>query len=180
MTEISPLKNDEASNGSHNKMKDNDSKDKDSSRRVATGGLRRVFKQRNKHQESRLTTRRHQEEEGSASDGDSEDEKRAAPVTQTTSHHYTLNMPGPAPPPSELPYVLLGHVFLLLSNYYLFIFFRYLQFFFNLSLILIFLYLFVQFIITVQRDVGHRVAEYQQGKFPVLSICFYAITIFMS
>jgi len=111
MTEISLLKNDEASNGSHNKMKDNDSKDKDSSRRVATGGLRRVFKQRNKHQESRLTTRRHQEEEGSASDGDSEDEKRAAPVTQTTSHHYTLNMPGPAPPPSELPYVRRALVF---------------------------------------------------------------------
>lgn len=113
MTEISPLKNDETSNGSHN---DNDSKDKDSTRPVATGGLRRVFKQRNRRQESRLITRRHREEEGSASEGDSEDEKAAAPVTQTTSHHYTLNMPGPAPQPSDLPYVLLGHVFLLLEN----------------------------------------------------------------
>lgn len=41
----------------------------------------------------------------------------------------------------------------------------YLQFFFNLSLILIFLYLLVQFIITVQRDVGYRISEYSQGKF---------------
>ena len=171
MTEISPLKNDEASDGSHN---GNDSKDKDSSRPVAIGGLRRIFKQRNKRQESRLITRRHREEDGSASDGDSEDERTAAPVTQATSHHYTLNMPGPAPQPSDLPYVLLGHVFLLLENvayYLLFTFFSYLQFFFNLSLILIFLYLFVQFIITVQRDVGHRVAEHQQGKFPVLVTC---------
>jgi len=42
---------------------------------------------------------------------------------------------------------------------------RYLQFLFNLSLILIFLYLFGQFILTVQKDVEHRIAEYQQGKF---------------
>ena len=33
---------------------------------------------------------------------------------------------------------------------------RYLQFFFNLSLVLVFLYLLVQFILTVQRDVEHR------------------------
>ena len=39
----------------------------------------------------------------------------------------------------------------------------YLQFFFNLSLILIFLYLVVQFIITVQKDVEHRISEYSQG-----------------
>jgi len=91
---MTETKNDEASNGT------NESKDQDSSRRVATGGLRRVFKQRDKRQESRPIARQ-------------EDEK---PVTQTTSHHYTLNMPAPPPPPSDLPYVLLGHVFLILES----------------------------------------------------------------
>ncbi len=41
---------------------------------------------------------------------------------------------------------------------------RYLQFFFNLSLILLFLYLLVQFILTVQRDVEHRISEYSMGE----------------
>jgi Di-sulfide bridge nucleocytoplasmic transport domain len=40
----------------------------------------------------------------------------------------------------------------------------YLQFFFNLSLILIFLYLAVQFILTVQKDVEKRISEYTQGQ----------------
>lgn len=39
----------------------------------------------------------------------------------------------------------------------------YLQFFFNLSLILLFLYLVVQFILTVQRDVEERISEYSMG-----------------
>lgn len=39
----------------------------------------------------------------------------------------------------------------------------YLQFFFNLSLVLMFLYLLVQFILTVQRDVEHRISEYAMG-----------------
>ena len=99
MTETSPSKNDD--------------KDKDSRRRVATGGLRRVFKQR--REESRPITRREE-----ALDGDSEDENLnpTAPVTQTTSHHYTLNMAAPQPPASD---PLLGHVFLLLESVCLFI-----------------------------------------------------------
>lgn len=44
------------------------------------------------------------------------------------------------------------------------LFIRYLQFFFNLALILLFLYLVVQFIITVQRDVQERISEYSMGK----------------
>lgn len=35
---------------------------------------------------------------------------------------------------------------------------------FNLSLILVFLYLLVQFIFTVQRDVEERIGEYSMGK----------------
>ena len=42
------------------------------------------------------------------------------------------------------------------------------QFFFNLSLVLVFLYLLVQFILTVQRDVEHRIAEYSMGTFSPL------------
>jgi hypothetical protein len=41
--------------------------------------------------------------------------------------------------------------------------YSYLQFFFNLSLILLFLYLAVQFILTVQRDVEERISEYSMG-----------------
>ncbi len=41
----------------------------------------------------------------------------------------------------------------------------YLQFFFNSSLVLLFLYLLVLFILTVQRDVQHRISEYSMGEF---------------
>jgi Di-sulfide bridge nucleocytoplasmic transport domain len=40
---------------------------------------------------------------------------------------------------------------------------RYLQFFFNSALVVLFLYLLLQFILTVQRDVEHRVSEYSMG-----------------
>lgn len=41
---------------------------------------------------------------------------------------------------------------------------RYLQVFFNLCLILLFLYLVLQFIFTVQRDVEQRISEYSMGS----------------
>jgi hypothetical protein len=41
---------------------------------------------------------------------------------------------------------------------------RYLQFFFNSALVLLFLYLLVQFILTVQRDVEQRISEYSMGE----------------
>jgi hypothetical protein len=44
------------------------------------------------------------------------------------------------------------------------LFASYLQFFFNLSLIVLFLYLVLQFILTVQRDVEQRISEYSMGK----------------
>ena len=43
--------------------------------------------------------------------------------------------------------------------------YSYLQFFFNLALVLVFLYLLVQFILTVQRDVEHRISDYSMGMF---------------
>ncbi|KAL1738633.1 hypothetical protein HDZ31DRAFT_16584, partial [Schizophyllum fasciatum] len=113
-------------------------------RPVAAGALRRVFKARQKSRDRRAARIN---DEDDADDSDDQDEggketrlSRAGP----TSNHFTLNMPSPAAPQSDVPYVLLG----------------YLQFFFNLSLILVFLYLLLQFILTVQRDVEQRISEY--------------------
>lgn len=36
-------------------------------------------------------------------------------VVPTTSNHYTLNMPGPAPAKNETPYVLLGYVYIVIT-----------------------------------------------------------------
>ncbi|KAJ6626973.1 Di-sulfide bridge nucleocytoplasmic transport domain-containing protein [Mycena sp. CBHHK59/15] len=117
MGEASPPKPAAAEDGSH--------------RKIATGGMRRILKARMKS--------------GLALLSDDEDGGVVPRTpTQNTSNHYTLHMPAPAAPQSDLPYVLLG----------------YLQFFFNLSLILLFLYLVVQFIVTVQRDVEERISEY--------------------
>ncbi|KIJ59817.1 hypothetical protein HYDPIDRAFT_99956 [Hydnomerulius pinastri MD-312] len=125
--------------------------ERESGRSVATGALRRVFKSR---QRSRAKTRSRHEDPDYSSEDSSEDEK-AGPLTQNTSNHYTLNMPSAPAPHSDTPYVLLG----------------YLQFFFNLSLVLVFLYLLVQFILTVQRDVEHRISEYSMDVVQEIGVC---------
>ncbi|KAL0945560.1 hypothetical protein HGRIS_014721 [Hohenbuehelia grisea] len=84
--------------------------------------------------------------------GEDSDDESVTAVTQNTSNHYTLNMPSPRP---DLPYVLSG----------------YLQFFFNLSLILLFLYLVVQFILTVQRDVAERISEHSFDMVQEIAMC---------
>ncbi|KDR84743.1 hypothetical protein GALMADRAFT_217803 [Galerina marginata CBS 339.88] len=145
MSEVSPLKNEEETAANVNET--------DHTRPVATGGLRRVFKQRTKRLYSRQL--RHDDEDHSISAGESDEEGTVTPLTQNTSNHYTLNMPAHPAPQSDMPYVLLG----------------YLQFFFNLSLIIIFLYLFVQFIITVQKDVALRISEYSQDIIQEISMC---------
>lgn len=119
-------------------------KEAESERTYAVGAMRRVFKARQKQSGSRRAKSRGL---GESSGDESGDDGTITPMTQTTSNHYTLNMPGPAAPQSDLPYVLLG----------------YLQFFFNLSLVLVFLYLVIQFILTVQRDVELRISEYSMG-----------------
>ncbi|KAF7785096.1 hypothetical protein Agabi119p4_1261 [Agaricus bisporus var. burnettii] len=123
-------------------------------RPMALGALRRVYNRRQKSRisKSRLRQRSNSEDEGPDL---SEDDDEIAPLTQNTSNHYTLNMPAPAASSSEAPYVLLG----------------YLQFFFNLSLILLFLYLVVQFIVTIQRDVQQRVTEYSQEIVQEIAMC---------
>ncbi|KAG8220218.1 putative nuclear membrane protein [Butyriboletus roseoflavus] len=128
--------------------------EKENGRAVATGGLRRVFKLR---QKARVEShsRRNNEDPEQTSEDDSEDDKSVRPLTQNTSNHYTLNMPSAPSAHSDTPYVLLG----------------YLQFFFNLALVLVFLYLLVQFILTVQRDVEHRISEYSMDIVQEIGVC---------
>jgi len=104
MTEASPFK-DEDTKGEEITMKGNDP---DSTRLVATGGLRRVFKQRTQRLYSRRRRREHEDDEGSSSSAESEEDQSAKPVTQNTSNHYTLNIPANLAPQSDLPYTLLG------------------------------------------------------------------------
>ena len=135
-----------------------------SARKIATGGLVRVFKSRQKQRaKSRLATTQAQVED-EESEAESEQEGIVTPITQNTSNHYTLNIPGPVAPRSDTPYVLLGYVTCNYTKTVIFSVHRYLQFFFNSSLVLLFLYLLVQFILTVQRDVEHRISEYSMGK----------------
>ncbi|KAJ7102511.1 Di-sulfide bridge nucleocytoplasmic transport domain-containing protein [Mycena belliarum] len=120
-------------------------------RKVATGGMRRILKQRMRSALSASTLA----EADSASDSSDEDALAQHGAPQALSNHYTLNLPAPAAPPSDVPYVLLG----------------YLQFFFNLSLIVLFLYLAVAFIWTVQRDVEERISEYSMDIVQDIAMC---------
>ncbi|KZT68780.1 hypothetical protein DAEQUDRAFT_670702 [Daedalea quercina L-15889] len=132
-----------------------DEKEGEGERAVALGAVRRVYRSRQRARERsrRRGKSRGLDQEGSDVSDESDDDEDRGVVN--TSHHYTLNMPGPTPPQSDLPYVLLG----------------YLQFFFNLSLILVFLYLLVQFILTVQRDVEQRISEYSMEIVQEITQC---------
>lgn len=106
MTEASPFRDEDT------KAKGEDittkEKELDNIRPVATGGLRRVFKQRTKRLYSRRRPREHETDEGLSSGAESEDDGAVTPVTQNTSNHYTLNIPANPAPQSDLPYILLG------------------------------------------------------------------------
>lgn len=126
--------------------------------RIFSGGaLRRVFRARQKARESRLGRNQKKEEIEGDDEGfvSADDEDERSLVRQNTSNHYTINMAAPPPPQSDLPYILSG----------------YLQFVFNLALILLFLYLLVQFIFTVQHDVKHRISEYSMEIVQDISMC---------
>lgn len=130
--------------------------EKESGRIVATGALRRVFNSRQKARTKVQHAVSLRDDPGYGSEEESDgDADHVGPVTQTTSNHYTLNMPSAPTPQSDTPQVLLG----------------YLQFFFNLSLVVVFLYLLVQFILTVQRDVGHRISEYSMDIVQEIGMC---------
>ncbi|KAL5534708.1 hypothetical protein ACEPAG_1172 [Sanghuangporus baumii] len=138
-------------------------------RRISNAAVRRIARRRRDVRTHGRTNRLRDKSKASYSDdedasGDEEDSDGESPrkgrqvqraVTRNTSNHYTLNMPGPPPVKTDTPYVLLG----------------YLQFMFNLSLILVFLYLLVQFIFTVQRDVEQRIGEYSMDIYQEISTC---------
>lgn len=83
----------------------------DSRRTMALGAVRRVFKSRQKAR-NRIVAHAVEENSGesSASDDGSDEErfKSHQPHVRKLSHHYTLNMPSPAPLKTDTPYVLLG------------------------------------------------------------------------
>ncbi|KAI9460204.1 Di-sulfide bridge nucleocytoplasmic transport domain-containing protein [Lactarius psammicola] len=130
----------------------------DGRRTMALGAVRRVYRSR---QKARNRTHAHANDEDSEtslpSDDGSDDEHLSPrrPRVRNLSHHYTLNVPSPVQTKADTPYILLG----------------YLQFFFNLSLVFLFLYLLVQFILTVQRDVEQRIAEYSMDIVQDISNC---------
>ncbi|KAI0638836.1 Di-sulfide bridge nucleocytoplasmic transport domain-containing protein [Trametes polyzona] len=131
-------------------------KEAEGERSLAVGALRRVFKKRKARERSQLGRRHARVDDGeSTAEESGEEEGEYGAVTRKTTNHYTLNLAGAAPPPSDLPYRLLGYV----------------QVLFNASLALIFLYLLVQFIFTVQHDVEHRVAEYSMDAVQEIAQC---------
>lgn len=87
-----------------------DQNEKENGRPMALGALRRVYNQRQKSRLTRSRLRQKSYDEDDASDFSNEENDGITPITQNTSNHYTLNMPAPAPPPSEAPYLLLGSV----------------------------------------------------------------------
>lgn len=81
------------------------------SRKVATGGMRRIHKSRMQSALSMSTLPERRDESDPYSDSEDETESaRQLARTTSTSNHYTLNMPSPAAPQSDLPYILLGYV----------------------------------------------------------------------
>lgn len=127
------------------------------------GTRRRVYKARGPLGKMSRTKSRvvvYEEEDsfgGGETDEDDGDNILSRPQDRKTKteNHYTLNMSTGLHPKSDLPYLLAG----------------YLQFFFNLSLILVFLYLLVQFILTVQRDVEHRISEHSMEIVQEITQC---------
>ena len=109
MADLSPFRN-----GESTLEQSKPEKDADNGRPMATGGMRRIYNQRRKRQENRpvvLRNRRAEGEDYITSDNESEEEGTVTPLTQNTSNHYTLNMPAPALPQSDLPYILIGYFF---------------------------------------------------------------------
>ncbi|KAG1874088.1 Di-sulfide bridge nucleocytoplasmic transport domain-containing protein [Suillus tomentosus] len=129
--------------------------EKENGRMVATGALRRVFNSRQKARTKSQHVVSLRDDLGYGSEEEIDGDVDHVPVTQNTSNHYTLNMPANPAPRTDTPQVLLG----------------YLQFFFNLSLVMVFLYLLVQFILTVQRDVAHRISEYSMDIVQEIGMC---------
>ncbi|KAF5343589.1 hypothetical protein D9757_014499 [Collybiopsis confluens] len=145
MPDVSPPKLEESKNGKS-----------EGDRAVATGALRRVYKARHKTRRgNKVVITRSRGSDTEDDDDELSDDEHGDLQSQTTANHYTLNVSSGPATRSDTPYILLG----------------YLQFFFNLSLILVFLYLLLQFILTVQRDVEHRISEYSMDSVQEIARC---------
>jgi len=70
-------------------------------------------------------------------------------------------MPSQQLAPGELPYILTGYA----------------QFFFNFSMVLVVLYVIVQFLWTVKHDVDEKVTEYSSGKLACKSAYFHSLNL---
>jgi len=136
---------------------------------MALGDIRGVFRSR----QGKAASKQHkvdaddadEESVNSEDEEQSDHEGRVTKATKpTTNHHYTLNLTSNAPAAKlDLPYTLSGSVLwphpLVLPD----VIRRYLQVFFNTSLCMVFLWLLLQFILTVQRDVQQRILEHSMG-----------------
>ena len=80
-------------------------------RLISVGGMRRVFRSRqkaNKTGKSLAMKMEAEVDEGDEPENEDDSERSVSPVAQNTSNHYTLNLPSPIASPSDTPYVLLG------------------------------------------------------------------------
>ena len=88
---------------------DEEDEERNGDRVIAVSGMRRVYRSRkNRRERDRLVVLARGKREFVGESDEEGEEGRVTPVTQNTSNHYTLNLPGPANPRSDTPYVLLG------------------------------------------------------------------------
>lgn len=105
MSEASPLKN-EDTKGEEPPVKPRENVD--NGRPVASGALRRVYKQRTTRMYRGRRRSQEDEDVASSSGEESGQDDTLIPLTRKTSNHYTLNMPAHPTPQSDLPYILSG------------------------------------------------------------------------
>lgn len=141
------------------------------SRVMAPGDIRRAFRSRyGKGASKQRDVDADDADEESVIDENEEQSDRGGRVMRhagpmiTANNHYTLNLaPNTPTTKSDLPYTLSGSVFGRIYYYSTNFVRRYLQVFFNTSLCMVFLWLLLQFILTVQRDVQQRILEHSMG-----------------
>ncbi|KAF7800321.1 hypothetical protein EIP86_011571 [Pleurotus ostreatoroseus] len=126
--------------------------DEGEKRLIATGGLRRVFKARQKKMKSERYGRSRVETEDEE-EADLESDELRAHVTKATN--YTLNVAHGSGLHADKPYILLG----------------YLQVFWQFSLVAVALYIILLCVITLHRDVETRVSEYSMRTVEAIRKC---------
>ncbi|KAH7103130.1 nuclear membrane protein [Auriculariales sp. MPI-PUGE-AT-0066] len=142
---------------------DEDDDERSARRPIGTGAVRRTYKRR--QEQSALTKRktrrrRHDSDsdEQDDEDGDDADVNKSPSLAKRLNVYFNpLAQMGPTSQPvqQDLPQTLVGYV----------------QFLFNLSVVFVALYLAIAFIVTVQRDVEHRVTENSLTLLAEISTC---------